>query len=132
MKVTKKIVINAIAFVLLGAAFGFIVGQKRCKSSWYGNHADRQAFYLNMYTKRLDLNPEQQEQAKVIIETRSKDISAILKEMRPKFREARNESDLALIEILSEEQRSEFKKLQAEFDEYRKKRWGNKSDRSSK
>ncbi|MCB0335875.1 MAG: hypothetical protein KDD62_06200, partial [Bdellovibrionales bacterium] len=74
----------------------------------------------------------QQEQAKVIIETRSKDISAILKEMRPKFREARNTSDSALIEILNEEQRSEFKKLQAEFDEYRKKRWGNKSDRSSK
>lgn len=132
MTVTKKSLINGLAVLMLGAALGYMVAQKRCRPHWYGNHADKEAFYLSIYTDKLSLSPEQQEQAREIISKRSKNISAVMKEMRPKFKEVREQSDLAMREILNEQQQVEFTKLQAKFDERRKKRWGkNRQDSKS-
>jgi Spy/CpxP family protein refolding chaperone len=75
-----------------------------------------------MFTKHLDLSPEQQKQIETILnETRAR-YAEIHKEADPAYEEARQESREEIRKILTPEQLSKFEDLLQRMDEKRQKR----------
>lgn len=114
--------------ILISLSLGIIVGVAVAR--WCGHHAGHRMKSpekkferkLKWFTKKLDLSPAQAAQVKEIFQKKHDSLNILHEEMRPRFEALRETGVNEVREILNEEQRVKFEKLEAKRHKWREKK----------
>ncbi len=129
MKLTWKYLV--VGF-LLGAVVG-AVGSQWCAPPfhwyWKGEREHIREKMLQRFNSRLNLTSDQQQKVAAILQEKQGKIDALRAQMRPKFEEIRNTTQVEIRQLLTPEQQGKFEAMIAEHKARMKKigdRWGGK------
>jgi hypothetical protein len=120
------------AALLLGGVAGAAVdrvlvgGSAEAATSRRGSDRDRRSSYLDHLSAELQLTEDQRSQVQVIVEQHREQVSALWREMRPRFEELKGQVHAEIRELLTEEQRTAYEAL---LDKEARRRHGRKGRR---
>ncbi len=122
MSSKRMALFSLIAVFIFGVVIGIAVDRFMFirKPDYPQKPKDISQHLFEHFTEKLDLNTEQQDQLKKLLDEIRSRHREIEKSERQKYRQLRESFDEKLIEILHEEQVEKFKELQKQYKEKRR------------
>jgi Spy/CpxP family protein refolding chaperone len=109
----SQAIVSLTGIFLLGIALGFVI------DSFVLQHKDQKPQPPNlveMFTKKLELTPEQRTKLEELLNILKRDHDAIRSETHTRFNSVRDEFDRQFMQILTPAQQEKFKKMKEEFE----------------
>lgn len=115
----RPIFTQTILPLIIGLAIGFSAGFGTNRFFCHPHDGDRKEHRMKHFVSELDLNPQQEEELKGILEKQRSRIRELRQEMRPRFQEIRQEARVQIRARLTPEQKVKFDALEKKRDERR-------------
>ena len=119
--------------VLISLLIGFVAGS--FYTDWRREHhfgmqggmhcrggKDMKQFMVKRFTRELHLSPDQSQKVEAVFEKRRPQMTALSKEMRPKFEALRSETQAEIRPILTPDQQKKFDEMNRRMEEKWEKR----------
>ncbi|NJD92361.1 MAG: hypothetical protein FIA91_12780 [Geobacter sp.] len=118
-----KAVIGILLVFMLGAASGAIVTrmihQSQQEAFLHGGPAAKEEVIVNRLSRKLDLDPQQQEQVKSIVHENHAAMQEVRRKSHPQIEAILEQGQQRIIAILRPDQQEKFQKILAERKEHR-------------
>ncbi|MCB0355065.1 MAG: hypothetical protein KDD64_16145 [Bdellovibrionales bacterium] len=125
MNINGKTLINSLVCLLLGGAIGFSAahaGPHQCRPPWHSDkEGGKEQFLLRLFTKKLDLDADQQQKTKELLMRQGAKIRELFRKTRPDFEAIREEAKQEMRGYLREDQLDKFAALEKRMEEFREK-----------
>ena len=125
---SRKAYLIVFVLFILGIALGSVgtyLVTTRVQAARPASAADRGPTHMAMFTRDLNLTPEQQTQVQAIMNDTRAHYAELHQKLDPEYEQVRQQSREHIRQVLTPEQRPKFEELLRQMDEERRKRQTN-------